>query len=224
MWDDKTQTWWQQLTGEGIVGQHTGTQLTFIPSQVVGFGAFAERYPEGEVLSPDSGSGRSYGDNPYVGYDSSETPFLFMGESDPRLFPTSRVLAALVGGQPVAYPFDALAENGAINDSVDALNVVALWQPGAASALDGRDIDTSRDVGMAALYSRDLDDRLLTFSYDTDTNQIVDDETGSVWNVFGLAVEGPLAGSQLRQLNAAPHFWFAWAAFQPETSIWGRTE
>ena len=87
MWDDVTQSWWQQFTGEGIVGEYTGTMLTLLPSQVVGYDAFIEQYPEGEVLSRD---GRSYGSNPYVGYDSSSQPFLFRGELDDRLLPTDR--------------------------------------------------------------------------------------------------------------------------------------
>ncbi|MBK8035358.1 MAG: DUF3179 domain-containing protein [Chloroflexi bacterium] len=48
-----------------------------------------------------------------------------------------------------------------------------------------------------------------------------DDQTGSTWNVFGTAVEGTLSGSQLRQELAFPHFWFAWAAFRPETTVYG---
>jgi hypothetical protein len=217
MWDDLTQSWWQQLTGTGIVGTYTGTQLTVLPSQVVGFGAFVDQYPDGEVLAPGD---RSYGSNPYVGYDSDSDPFLFLGQPDDRLFPTERVLAGIVGGEPIAYPFPVLAEAIVINDTVGGVDVVALWQPGATSALDQSSIDDSRDVGMAALFARDLDGQTLTFSVDAD-GAIHDDQTDSAWNVFGTAVEGELAGSQLRQLFAAPHFWFAWAAFQPDTAVYG---
>ncbi len=220
MWDDVTQTWWQQFTGEGIVGQHTGDQLTVLPSQVVGFGAFAEQYPAGEVLSP---GGRSYGSNPYSGYDSSSDPFLFTGKPDDRLFPTARVLAGVIGGTPMAYPFPALAEEIVINDTLGEEPVVAFWQPGATSALDQSSIDDSRDVGMAGLFSRELDGEVLTFSVDAD-GVLRDDQTGSAWNVFGTATEGELAGAQLRQLPAAPHFWFAWAAFQPDTAVYGLEE
>ena len=52
MWDDATRSWWQQLTGTGIVGTYTGYQLTMRPALVVGFGAFAEQYPDGRVLKP----------------------------------------------------------------------------------------------------------------------------------------------------------------------------
>jgi hypothetical protein len=48
-----------------------------------------------------------------------------------------------------------------------------------------------------------------------------DRETGTLWNLLGRAVRGPLEG---RRLSAVPHvdaFWFAWAAFNPSTSIHG---
>jgi hypothetical protein len=49
----------------------------------------------------------------------------------------------------------------------------------------------------------------------------LDDLTGRTWNVAlrGRATGGPLAGTQL---DAVPHvdtFWFAWAAFRPDTTV-----
>ncbi len=217
MWDDVTHSWWQQLTGEGIVGEHTGRQLTILPSQVFGFGEFAERFPEGSVL--DRGR-RTYDRNPYGGYDSNPDPFLFRGDIDDRLFPTARVLAVALNDQPIAYAFDSLAQNRVINDTVAGTDVVALWQPGAASALDRSVIDDSRDVGMAALYDREVGGQTLTFIYDEDADEIRDEQTDSLWNVFGEAIAGELEGTSLRQLLAAPHFWFAWAAFYPDTEIY----
>ncbi len=216
MWDDVTQTLWQQLTGEGIVGAHNGRLLDIMPSQLVGYGAFKEQYPGGEVLST---GGRSYGYNPYVNYDSSPRPFLFMGTLDDRLLATERVLGATIAGEAVAYPFGALAAEGVINDRVGETDVVAIWQPGAFSALDAASIDQSRDVGMAALFEREIEDRTLTF--EMSEGDIVDAETGSRWNIFGAAIAGDLAGKQLRPINAFPHFWFAWAAFYPDTILFG---
>jgi hypothetical protein len=232
MWDDQTESWWQQLTGEGIVGEFTGEQLTILPSQVVSFEAFREQFPDGVVL--DDGN-RSYGINPYTGYDSTDRPFLFDGQVDDRLdSATDRVLAGTIGGQPIAYPFDALAEEQVINDTVGDEPVVAIWQPGKASALDQAVIAESRDVGMATLYSRvieapadvdelDVDDdgnTVLTFIID-DEGVIRDEQTNSTWDIFGTAEDGPLADVELRQELAAPHFWFAWAAFEPETLVYG---
>ncbi len=51
--------------------------------------------------------------------------------------------------------------------------------------------------------------------------QIFDAETGSQWRIDGRAVAGPLHGRRLQPVrNAYVAFWFAWAAFQPETHLW----
>ncbi len=223
MWDDRTQSWWQQFTGEAIVGEYTGAQLELVPSLVVSFEQFAEQHPDGVVLSRDTGASRSYGVNPYAGYDSLSSPFLFDGQLDDRLPATERVLAGVIGGESIAYPFSILSEQRVINDTIGGEEVVAIWQPGSVSALDESTIDASRDVGMAALYNRELDGRVLDFGVDG-AGAIRDDQTGSAWNIFGTATEGELSGSQLRQELAYPHFWFAWAAFQPDTGVYGLGE
>lgn len=51
MWDDATTSLWQQITGEAIVGEFTGTKLQLIPTPIVSFGDFADSYTDGEVLS-----------------------------------------------------------------------------------------------------------------------------------------------------------------------------
>ena len=44
-------------------------------------------------------------------------------------------------------------------------------------------------------------------------------ETGSVWNLSGRAQSGSLAGAQLPLLVHGSPFWFAWAAFHPQTRL-----
>lgn len=222
MWDDRTQSWWQQFTGEAIVGELTGTQLNILPSSMTSFEAFAERFPEGEVLSRETGFSRQYGMNPYTGYDSSD-PFLFFGRSDPRLPAMERVLGARIGSDAKAYPFSELSRVGVVNDRLADIPVVAFWQPGVASALDTSTIDDGRDVGFAALYDRVLDGVELTFEPD-DAGLVRDTQTGSIWDSFGLALSGEYKDRQLQQLLAAPHFWFAWSAFLPETAVFASSE
>jgi Protein of unknown function (DUF3179) len=222
MYDRQTESWWQQFTGEGIVGVYTGTLLDIVPSQVVGFGQFAERYPDGLVMSRDTGYARSYGSNPYTNYDQSNRPFLFDGEVDPRLPATERVLAGELDSAAMAYPFAILAEQIVINDVLGATPVVVFWQPGVASSLDRSTIDESRDIGTAALYERTLaDGRVLDFEWDAVNQVLRDTQTASEWNLFGEAVAGELAGTVLQQQIFAPHFWFAWAAFEPDTLVYG---
>ncbi|MCA9912157.1 MAG: DUF3179 domain-containing protein [Anaerolineae bacterium] len=223
MYDRQTESWWQQFIGQGIVGTYNGTTLDVISSVVISFSDFAERYPDGLVASRDTGYERRYGTNPYTSYDIANNPFLFTGEIDPRLPATEHVLAGVINGEGIAYPFAVLSEEIVINDRVGDVPVVAFWQPGVASALNATRIDQGRDIGTAALYDRTLaDGTVMTFQYDSSAGMLVDEETGTTWNLFGEAIEGELAGTSLRRLIAAPHFWFAWAAFYPETAIYGQ--
>ena len=215
MWDNATESWWQQLTGFAIAGEYSGRRLEFITSQLVGFGVFSERYPQGKVLRGPLGA---YGRNPYAGYDESASPFLFRGSLDNRLHPTERVLAAELDGMAVAYGFPMLRQIRIVNDTINDTDIVVFWQEGAVSALDEADIDASRDVGMALMFERQLASGD-TLSFYTDESGFVDAETGSRWNIFGEATDGPLAGAKLQQINAAAHFWFAWAAFNPATEL-----
>lgn len=222
MWDNKTLSWWQQFTGEAIVGELTGTQLDMIPAQIVAWKDFKEAYPDGQVLS---GGGRNYDVNPYQGYDSTTQPFLFRDKSgqpatvDPRLRATERVLGYFTGDTAVAYPLSVIAEEKVIQDAIDGQDVVIFYEPGQVSALDQSVISQSKEVGSAGMFKPEVDGRTLTFSYED--RKIVDEETGSEWDIFGRAVGGELKGAQLEPILSHMHFWFAWAAFQPETEIHG---
>lgn len=219
MWDDRTQSWWQQLTGEAIVGAYMGVHLDIVPSQVVGFRVFADRYPAGVVLVGDAAlPSVSYGRNPYIGYDSNPQPFLYTETIDSRLFATERVLAGYVDGQPMAYPFSVLSRVHVINDTLDDSPVVAFWEAGANSTQDTADIDASRDVGMAMLFNPLVNGHWLTFRYDN--GMIRDNQTNSTWDIFGTAMSGEMAGAMLMPYNAYPYFWFAWAANAPDTGLY----
>jgi hypothetical protein len=218
MYDRQTETWWQQFTGEGIVGEHAGRQLSFLPSQVISFADFAERYPDGQVLAIPPAA-RSYGTNPYVGYDSSANPFLFTGEIDPRLPATERIVGIELDGEVMAYAFSDAADAGVINDEVAGTPIVVFHKEGTASALDERSIADSRDVGSVGVFSRQVGDQVLTFEPAED-GTFTDVETGSTWTITGRAIDGELAGEQLEDVLSFDHFWFAWAAFHPDTELY----
>jgi hypothetical protein len=220
MYDRTTETWWQQGNGEAIAGDLAGEELAFYPADMIAWETFKEAHPEGQVLSRETGFSRSYGENPYAGYDNiNSTPFLFEGPSTPDELPAmARVLTVDLGGEAVAYPYEVLSEQQVVNDTVGDNEIVVFWSAGAASALDARNVAEGRDVGAATAYSREADGRVLTFALED--GEIVDQETGSVWNFQGQAVSGELEGTELEPVVAINHFWFSWAAFKPETRIY----
>ena len=218
MYDRQTETWWQQATGEAIVGELTGTVLTFLAAPSVSWSDFKQHYPDAEVLSRDTGFNRSYGRSPYDGYDTGQ-PFLFRGPRDDRLAMMDRVLIVMLDEAAVAYPLQVLAKEKAVNHEIGGAPVVIFHDAGMASAVDAQKIADGRDVGAATAFRRTVDGRTLTFRVDGDFFE--DEETGTRWTFFGMAVEGPLAGEQLEPLVSHTPFWFAWAAFAPETPIYG---
>lgn len=152
MWDRQTESWWQQVTGEAIVGALAGQRLAALPAHIVAWEEFRSAHPDGQVLSRETGFNRSYGVNPYVGYDRvDQPPFLFKGPTDGRLPPMERVVALEGPGGPVAYTFSVLKQLRVIQEA----GIVVFYRPGTASALDQSRIATSKDVGAAAVYRPD---------------------------------------------------------------------
>ena len=227
MWDDRTQSWWQQITGEAMVGDMAGKKLELLNAPIVGWGSFAEKYPDGVLMERPAGTGINYDLPPYAGYDDVRTPpWFYDGPLDERLPGTERVVTLDIDGVRVAYPFSALRNESVINDRVGQTDVLILFEPRTESAFipdysrDPGDPDltgSNLPVGSFTTYDRHVNDLVLTFSMEDEV--VVDQETGSTWDFFGQAVEGPLAGTQLRPLRHGTHFWFAWAVFFPDTEV-----
>ncbi len=143
MYDRQTQSWWQQFLGEAIVGEMTGQKLKFIPARLEAFANFKARYPGGKVLVPNNEGLRSYGRNPYAGYDSARSPFLYNGAMPEGIEPMARVVAYRMNGELQALALSRLAKE----ERMEIGNLVFTWSKGQNSALDTRAIREGRDVG-----------------------------------------------------------------------------
>lgn len=219
MYDRQTESWWQQITGDAIVGVHTEKRLTMLSASIVSWKDFRSTYPNGQVLSKDTGFARNYGANPYTGYDDvKSSPFLFSGPINKRLPPMERVVAVSSDGQDVAFPFSVLQQRKALHYRVGGTGLVVFWAPGTASALDANVIADSQDVGATGVFRAMANGQELTFE-PASSGLFKDRETGTTWNILGRAVDGPLVGDNLAPVIHANHFWFAWAVFKPNTSV-----
>jgi Protein of unknown function (DUF3179) len=218
MWDRQTESWWQQLTAEAVVGELSGTRLSVLPSQTLSWADFKRLHRGGDVLSRDTGVQRDYGSNPYVGYDEPDSdPFLFDGEADDRLPPKERVVAVFGEDETVVVPFSRLLRQPVVQTEVGGRPVVVLYKRGVVSPLDAASIAGSRDVGTAAAFDRRVDGRPLSFKRRGDDFEDV--ETGSRWDFAGRAVAGELSGERLTPVRHDQQFWFALAAFLPDARI-----
>jgi hypothetical protein len=146
MYDRQTFTWWQQVVGQGIVGELTGVELTVFPSWMESFADFQARNPTGVVMDEPKYS-RPYGNNPYREYDSSARPFLFNGEFPPHGI---EPLAHVVRVEDRAWPLSRFS--GDVREIKEA-GITLTWEGEQASALDQTSIANSLKI--AAIRTRD---------------------------------------------------------------------
>ena len=215
MYDRQTESLWSHYTGEAVVGHLTGAQLDLIPVQTVSFETFLSAHPDGLVLAQDTGHRRQYGQNPYAFYDSSAQPFLFGGPFDDRLEPIARVVALRGDGEGAVIPYDVLAERRVVPFSFGGRELVALYEPGLASALDSSVIAEGRDVGATGVFVRSLDGRQIELSANSGGG-FVDAITGELFDILGRPAG---SGVGLEAVEHLDTFWFAAAAFYPDAVI-----
>ncbi len=212
MYDRQTRTLWSQFTGTALWGDPAvvGTELARVPTQVLAWATFREAFPDGTVLGRDSVPGRSYGRNPYPGYEDNPSRFLFRGEFDDRLDPDERVVGLGEEGTAVAVPLSVLRELEAVTVPVGGEDVTVVWTPGQASALDSAAVAEGRDVGQTGAF-------LVAALEPLGDGRFRDPATGAVHDVTGRTVEGDAADLVAVPLDDT--FWFVWFAFRPDTAI-----
>lgn len=220
MYDRKSESLWQQFSGEALVGDYTGKTLKIIPSQLISFEQFRNSYPEADVMSRETGYQRNYGQNPYAGYDDiNNSPFLLdEDELTDKLPPMEKVIGVRAGNATKAYPYSITLENHIVHDQINGEPIVIFHVKGMASALDNQQINQSRDDGATGVFSPLVDREELDFEWDN--GDIKDKQTGSVWNISGQAISGPKKGKQLATKTFGDYFAFAWMVFYPDTEIY----
>ncbi len=154
MYDKQTESWWQQFTGEAMIGSLTGKQMKALPARLESLEKFRARAPNGKVLIPEDDRARPYGASPYVGMDSRPLPralarLNFPYDLPDGVRPLERVV--VVGAQ--AWTIAKLREA----KRVEADNLVITWEAGQNSIHDTQLIFRGRDVGNVIVQRRTAD-------------------------------------------------------------------
>jgi hypothetical protein len=219
MYDRQTESLWTHFNGKAVVGSLAGTELELLAVQTTSWENFLRQNPEGIVLTRDTGFQRSYGRNPYEGYDNTnDNPFLFRGDLDERLAAKERVVSIGIGEETAAIVLDHLIEEEVLTLNVGGRDLTIWHLPGTNSALDSGVIADGRDIGTVGVYLPAVDGQALSFTRNGD-GMFVDAETGSTWDIGGVAIDGEFAGTRLEAVEHLDTFWFAIAAFEPDTRI-----
>ena len=203
MTDDRTGSVWSHFDGAALEGPLAGEQLRILPLQTTTWGAWLEQYPETTVPVVDTGY--RYRD---AGVGRAGLGSMFrasLPELDERLRENELVIGVLAGDEARAFPIQRAPADAPMQQGVGGVPVVIL--------------EDSDGIPSLAYHRALSDGRVLDF--ERRDGAIRDLQTGSLWNASGLAVEGELAGVQLTFITSFFTEWYGWAAFHPETTIYG---
>jgi SAM-dependent methyltransferase len=204
--DVETGTLWTGFTGTAVEGPLLGRVMRRLPLRQSTWGEWLELYPEslvpeGEGEARDGhGEGQSPG-SPVIG--QGMRPLL--QHVDLRLPHHVLVLGVQAGGEARCYPLAQLDAAGPVlNDSLGGRDIAVFCRPGS---------------WMALAYGRELEGRRLAFR--GERGAILDEQTGSRWELSGTCSDGPLRGARLPYVYSGVEEFFIWASFHPATGIHG---
>ncbi len=195
MYDRLTDSYWAQSLGKAIIGPSTGQVLKKIPLDTVKWKDWKKVHPDTQVMRKGTGFFRDYDRNPYEGYEASDGLYFPINNKDDRLKPKVIVYGVEFDENTKAYAEDDVEEVKLINDVVGNVPIVVLWDNG---------------LNTVKIFERTLNGETLTF--ELSNNKIIDNENNE-WVISDMS-------EKLGVVDTFGHFWFAWAAFFPETELY----
>ena len=213
MYDHQTRSLWSHITGEAIQGPLKGKQLKPLASMPqIAWKTWQTNYPNTSVLSVPfrDGMRESLSRDAYQRYHTSQDTGVSGTEyTDDRLANKSLVIGVQVqakGGntQFRAYPLTHFTETAVINDTLGEVPLL---------------IFHDKTSFATTVFKRVVEDRSLTFKHEGD--YLAQDNSGTEWNLItGEATSGTYNGTRLERVPAVNIYWFAWARYYPQTTIY----
>lgn len=206
MRDEETGSWWQQVSGEAVQGPMKGRKLNAVFCDELTFATWKREHPEGRVLKPDEKVAAKY---EAEDWETQYENFRVVTPVDPadKLKPRTLLVGLQINGQSKAFPVESLRKQQLILDEVGGVPMFVL---------------IGEDQKSARAFERKVDGRLLEFFTVTEgsNRQLIDTETGSIWDFAGRCQSGQLVGKQLKPIPVLKDYWFDWKIYHPKTAIY----
>jgi uncharacterized protein DUF3179 len=206
MQDRETGSWWQQVSGEAILGPLKGRHLARVFHDELTFRQWTRERPGGRVLVPPADTAWKLFSDDWEA-KTADVPVRVHTPLDRRLEPRTVVFGIEVEGTAKAYPQDRVLAQAPLHDRIGKLPIVLLAGPDGKSVrafearLDGRELELVRPV-------------------DGQPGEFKDVATGSRWDFRGEALSGPLQGRRLTPLYVLKDYWFDWMTYHPGTAVY----
>ncbi len=198
------------LTGIAVAGPggEKGERLTAIPTLETNWGAWNAAYP-GTVAYEMKPKFQAAALPDGVSEESRSTR---PATVDTRLDPEARVFGLDLGTEQIAWPLAAIFPEGGKGHLSQSGSKYLVIADGASQAVAAYQPRTEGDD------PRDLTLRLRTEGADG-PGIVVDEQTGSRWDIAGRCVDGSLKGRSLKWLPGVKVKWFAWSHAYPGTKL-----
>jgi len=207
MRDEETGSWWQQITGEAILGPLKGRRLDTVFHDELTFATWKREKPQGRVLRPDAEVARAGHYAPANWEQRVAGMPVASNLKDTTMAPRTLVAGISVGQSSKAYPLKAIEQQSPILDTLGGVPLLIVLGD------DGKSVRA---------FERLVDGRKLDFFAKPETTplRLVDGETGSEWDFTGLSTTGTFNGRQLKRIAIINDYWFDWKTYHPNTEIY----
>lgn len=212
MWDLQTKSIWSPFDGVALDGPPRGIVLPRIPCYQTTWREWLALHPDTEVVTwqpwaTHRDARHGHGTMKWLGSSGVGERFMVTIESgglDIRLPENELTLGVQINGKSRTYPLSELRRaNNVANDEYNGESVVVF----AAS-----------DSHTMGGFLRKLNDQVLDFTRAGGLYR--DTQSGSTWNIEGLAIDGPLKGAQLTPIDFYFTEWHSWAAYHGDAEIY----
>jgi len=209
-YDRSTGSNWSQIRLDCVNGEHIGKKVEVFPLVETTWFTWKEMYPTTTVVSRNTGHDRNYGRYPYGNYRTAHDNLIFpVANEDDRFQNKERVLGIVQSGRVRVYSFTGFDDKvNVINDELNGIDVV---------------VAGNREDNFMVAYINDPGDGS-TLSFSAVQGQypvVMTDGEGNMWDVNGRAVAGPRKDARLSPAASFMGYWFSFAAFYPDLTIYG---
>ena len=198
--DSRTGSWWRQATGEAIAGPMKGSSLEEIPSQQTSLAAWIAANPSSQIMQFDPSFVEDYED--LAEFDNGTIKSSLEKRDSASWRFKSWVIGVHTKQESKAYDWNELVKRSIIQDSLSQLPLLILLE---------------KDTVSFHVFNRMQGSQALHFTWNAATQELRDVQTGSLWNLKGECIEGPLSGMAVQRIQAYQEFWHSWQTFHPDT-------
>ncbi len=212
MRDEETGSYWQQISGVAVSGPLKGQRLTLVESDELLFATWKAEEPSGTVLKDVQAFSAEYSPKDWdVKMRRARTVINF-----PEHGMKSRdlILGIQASEASRAFLYDKVVKDKLVKDHVGMEPVLLVV------GADGQSVRAFRDripdtAGAPEFYR---------LAANKPGALLMDAATGSEWNFQGCATSGTAKGTCLERIPMLKDYWFDWRNYNPNTTIYGKSQ